>query len=78
LEPAPAVVDAAVASEATLFKERRLADVPVEKVAPAEPIIPMLHAPDDPGPGGPVPDPDGEPVTPAEGQRWQTVKDLFK
>jgi len=77
-EPAPAVVDVAVASEATSFKERRPADVPVEKVAPAEPIIPLLHAPDDPGPGGPVPDPDGGPVTPAEGQRWQTIKDLFK
>ena len=52
LEPAPAVVDAAAASDATMVKERPHADVSVEKVARAEPIIPLLHAPDDPGPLG--------------------------
>jgi len=45
---------------------------------PVEPVIPLVHAPDDPGPGAAL---DGEtgPETPAaaDAQRWK-IKDLFK
>lgn len=47
--------------------------------AAAEPIIPLIHAPDDPGPDGAM-EPEAEPgaVAPGEGQRWQKIKDLFR
>jgi HemY protein len=73
-EPAVSVVETAPVAAA---KEPPPADVPSEKSVPAEPIIPLLHAPDDPGPDGPVPDPEREAVAPADRQRWQ-IKDLFK
>lgn len=79
-EIAPAVVDAPPASEAEAAPaahEPPPAEMPVAKGAPAEPIIPLLHAPDDPGPEGPVPDPEREAAAPADRQRWQ-IKDLFK
>ena len=46
---------------------------------PVEPVIPLLHAPDDPGPdsgldGDPVP----EPTTPPAGDAWQRIRQLFR
>jgi HemY protein len=50
---------------------------PAEK--PVEPVIPLLHAPDDPGPDGALEsDPDPATVTAAEDKRWNKIKDLFK
>jgi HemY protein len=49
------------------------------KAKPAEPVIPLVHAPDDPGldPGldrEPVP----EPSTPPAGDAWQRLRQLFR
>src|SRR6185312_5707084 len=44
---------------------------------PAEPVIPLVHAPDDPGPGSGL-EVEPEAAVPADGQRWQKIKDLFK
>lgn len=49
------------------------------KPRPVEPVIPLVHAPDDPGPGaGLEAEPGPEAAVPADGQRWQKIKDLFK
>jgi HemY protein len=50
------------------------------KEPPVEPVIPLVHAPDDPGPEGNVEtDVAAETVPPSEGQRWpRKIKDLFK
>ena len=46
---------------------------------PVEPIIPLVHAPDDPGPEGSVDlEIEREAVARAEDKRWQKMKDLFK
>jgi HemY protein len=47
---------------------------------PVEPVIPLVHAPDDPGPDGSVEtDVAAETLAPPEGQGWpQKIKDLFK
>ena len=48
------------------------------KPRPVEPVIPLVHAPDDPGPGSGL-DVDAEPeaaVAPEAPRR--TIKDLFK
>ena len=44
---------------------------------PVEPVIPLVHAPDDPGPGSDL-EAEPEAAVPADGQRWQKIKDLFK
>jgi HemY protein len=44
-----------------------------------EPVIPLVHAPDDPGPDGSVETDVAAETIPPEGQRWpQKIKDLFK
>ena len=50
---------------------------PAAKAKPVEPVIPLVHAPDDPGPdsgldGDPVP----EPSQPSDA--WQRIKELFR
>jgi HemY protein len=46
---------------------------------PAEPVIPLVHAPDDPGPGSGF---DGDPVpeaaAPPSGDTWQRIRQLFR
>ncbi len=44
---------------------------------PAEPVIPLVHAPDDPGPESGA---DGEPVPepPPSGDTWQRIRGLFR
>ena len=51
----------------------------VEKAKPVEPVIPLVHAPDDPGPdsaldGDPVPERSSPPATDA----WQRFRQLFR
>ncbi len=60
-------------------KATRTADKPAARAKPAEPVIPLVHAPDDPGPetamdGDPVP----EPSTPPSGDAWQRIRGLFR
>jgi HemY protein len=44
-----------------------------------EPVIPLMHAPDDPGPDGAiVADVEREPAAPVESRGWQKIKDLFR
>jgi HemY protein len=52
---------------------------PAAKAKPSEPVIPLVHAPDDPGPdsgldGDPVP----EPTTPPPRDAWQRFRQLFR
>jgi HemY protein len=78
----PAEVTPAAVGEAALEakpprprKSAKAADRP----KPVEPVIPLVHAPDDPGPehaldGDPVP----EPTTPPAGDAWQRFRQLFR
>ena len=46
---------------------------------PIEPVIPLMHAPDDPGPdSGLDGDPAPEPTTPPAGDAWQRIRQLFR
>jgi HemY protein len=50
-----------------------------DRSRPAEPVIPVVHAPDDPGPGPELEvEASQDTAIPAEGQRWQKIRDLFK
>jgi len=74
--PAPAV-EAKPAPPAR--KSAKSAEKPAAKEKPVEPVIPLVHAPDDPGPdlgldGDPVP----EPTTPPAGDAWQRIRQLFR
>ena len=74
--PAPAV-EAKPAPPAR--KSAKAAEKPAAKEKPVEPVIPLVHAPDDPGPdlgldGDPVP----EPTTPPAGDAWQRIRQLFR
>jgi HemY protein len=76
-EPGPAREPAKpVATPAA--KAKPIESRPVEP-KPVEPVIPLLHAPDDPGPdsgldGDPVP----EPTTPQAGDAWRRIRQLFR
>jgi HemY protein len=56
---------------------RRKSPEPPAKPRAAEPVIPLVHAPDDPGPEA---GPDGEPVPEASPPRdaWQRIRQLFR
>jgi HemY protein len=82
--PPPEPVEAAPepAGEAALVAKPprpRKSAKPADKPKPAEPVIPLVHAPDDPGPehgldGDPVP----EPTAPPAGNAWQRFRQLFR
>jgi HemY protein len=79
--PADAVAEPPIAPAAAappLDVARR--ETGAEKDAPVEPVIPLVHAPDDPGPEGNVEtDVAAEAVPAPEAQRWPSkIKDLFK
>ena len=48
------------------------------KARPAEPVIPLVHAPDDPGPGGPTLDGETPEAAVAPGAQPRKIRDLFK
>jgi HemY protein len=49
------------------------------KAKPVEPVIPLVHAPDDPGPdSGLDRDPVPETVTPPATDAWQRLRQLFR
>jgi HemY protein len=51
----------------------------VAKERPVEPVIPLVHAPDDPGPGsGPDGDPLPEMAAAPAGDAWQRLRQLFR
>jgi hypothetical protein len=59
--------------------DSRASSKPSAKARPVEPVIPLVHAPDDPGldPGldrDPVP----EASTPPAGDAWQRLRQLFR
>jgi HemY protein len=52
---------------------------PAAKAKPVEPVIPLVHAPDDPGPDagldvGPTP----ETASPPSGDAWHRIRQLFR
>ena len=60
-------------------KQTKSAAKAASKARPVEPVIPLVHAPDDPGPdfgldGEPVP----EPSTPPASDAWQRLRQLFR
>jgi HemY protein len=60
-------------------KPARAGDKHAAKEKPVEPVIPLVHAPDDPGPdlgtdGDPVPEISG----PMAGDAWQRLRQLFR
>jgi HemY protein len=66
-------VDAASPKPRRKSPPRRL----VEK--PAEPVIPIVHAPDDPGPDSALEsDPVPEPTTASSGNAWNRLRQLFR
>ena len=48
-----------------------------EKAKPVEPVIPLVHAPDDPGPDS-APDGEPRPEPPPGSDAWQRLRDLFR
>jgi HemY protein len=76
--PEPAEATPAPAPEALPPRPRK-SSTAAEKPKPVEPVIPLVHAPDDPGPepgldGEPVP----EPTAPPAGAAWQRFRQLFR
>ena len=63
-------------------KAQKFASKPGKAVAkskPVEPVIPLVHAPDDPGPdSGLDVDPVPEPSTPPTRDAWQRIRQLFR
>ena len=52
---------------------------PAAKTKPVEPVIPLVHAPDDPGPDSALEsDPVPEPTTPPPQAPWQRFMQLFR
>ncbi|HWD57730.1 MAG TPA: heme biosynthesis HemY N-terminal domain-containing protein [Stellaceae bacterium] len=86
-EPAPAAPTpqpnvnpepAAAAAPAAEMRPAAASEAPPVKARPVEPVIPLVHAPDDPGPGSDL-DVDAEPeAAVAPGGSRRTIKDLFK
>ena len=77
--PEPAAPVAAAAEPAAPVEPLRKAQKPTARPAPVEAVIPLVHAPDDPGPDSGL---DGElvPETTAAGAAspWQRFKQLFR
>ncbi|HEY5278414.1 MAG TPA: heme biosynthesis HemY N-terminal domain-containing protein [Pseudolabrys sp.] len=74
--PAPAPVAPAPLAEPVLPAAE---ETKPPKPRPVEPVIPLVHAPDDPGPdAGMDAEPGPETAVPGDAQRWQKIKDLFK
>ena len=75
-QPAPALTSAAPAPPR---KSAKSAAKPTAKTKPAEPVIPLVHAPDDPGPDSVLEsDPVPEPTTPPPPAPWQRFMQLFR
>ncbi len=74
-----AASEAKPVAEKPARKRAQAADRPAAKERPVEPVIPLVHAPDDPGPESaadvdPVPEPANEPA----GDAWQRIRGLFR
>jgi hypothetical protein len=68
--------------EAAVRLPARSTPKPAAKTKPVEPVIPLVHAPDDPGPdfgldGDPVPEPTSPPPLPLR-DTWQRIRQLFR
>ncbi len=65
--------------EPPLRKAAKSAAKPAPKAKPVEPVIPLVHAPDDPGPdSGLESDPVPEPTSPPPQTSWQRFMQLFR
>jgi len=76
---APKPVEAKPAEATPSPRPRKSARADRARARPVEPVIPLVHAPDDPGTeagldGDPVP----EPSTPAAPDTWQRIRGLFR
>jgi HemY protein len=77
--PASAVSEKDLAAAASMQNGQRAPSAAAKEPA-VEPVIPLVHAPDDPGPDGNIEaDVAAETVPQPEGQGWPgKIKDLFK
>ncbi len=74
-QPAPALETAAAPPR----KSAKAAAKPATKAKAVEPVIPLVHAPDDPGPDSTLEsDPVPEPTTPPPPASWQRFMQLFR
>jgi HemY protein len=76
--PAPDA-EAKLTSAKSVRKPAKSSEKPAAKPKPVEPVIPLVHAPDDPGTdsaldGDPVPEPTAPPVS----DTWQRLRQLFR
>lgn len=75
-KPSPPVAPVEAAAAA---KPRRKASPRQAKERAVEPVIPIVHAPDDPGPdSAPEGDPVPEPATASSGNAWDRLRQLFR
>jgi HemY protein len=58
-------------------KPEKAAAPPAAKAKPVQPVIPLVHAPDDPGPDSGL-DSEPEPASPPAGDTWQRLRQLFR
>ncbi|MBI4367261.1 MAG: heme biosynthesis protein HemY, partial [Deltaproteobacteria bacterium] len=78
-EEPEAALDVAPAPEKPARKPAKPAAKSAVKAKPAEAVIPLVHAPDDPGPdSGPEGDPVPEVSPPPAGDVWQRLRQLFR
>src|SRR6476660_2400878 len=78
--PVPSESKAEPPPETEPEKPRKIATPqPTAKAKPVEPVIPLVHAPDDPGPDSALDrDPVPETSTPPASDAWQRLRQLFR
>ncbi len=78
-EPSEVALSAPTVAEVEPEPPVRKSAKPAAKPKPAEPVIPLVHAPDDPGPdSGLESDPVPEPTSPPPRAPWQRFMQLFR
>jgi HemY protein len=78
-EPPPPVVETAAAPPAPEPVAARPPARERAKAKPVEPVIPLVHAPDDPGTeAGPDVEPVPEAASPPASATWQRIKAMFR
>jgi HemY protein len=76
---APSIESAPVARPEAEKPRKSVRPRPLEKAAPVEPVIPLVHAPDDPGlDSGLDRDPMPETTSHGTNDAWQRLRQLFR
>jgi HemY protein len=79
VKPEPANVPAKDADAKEPIAKSAVVEAAPARPQPVEPVIPLVHAPDDPGPdSGPDLDPVPEATSSSSGDTWRRIKQLFR